>query len=166
MAARIEFLARQFENASREFTQTVKSVSDEDWKNLCPAENWTVGVTAHHVAVSYEMAIDVLQALAAGEARPVTTRMLDELNAEHASQHADRTREETVRLLRSNGEEATAAIRGLPEEALDSRHDLPFLGDQPVTLEQLVSICFIGHHDAHLPSIRAAAPSANQATVG
>jgi hypothetical protein len=161
MTDRLDKLARQFEDANREFTETVGSVSDEDWRNLCPAENWTVGVTAHHVASSYSLAVEVLQALAVGEARPVTMKMLDELNAEHALQYAGCTREETVRLLRSDGEKAVGAIRSLSDEALDTRHDLPFLGEQPVRLEQFINSCFIGHQEAHLASIRNAAPSAN-----
>jgi hypothetical protein len=39
MAARTERLARQFADANLRFSETVKSVSDEDWRNLCPAEN-------------------------------------------------------------------------------------------------------------------------------
>jgi hypothetical protein len=92
-------------------------------------------------------------------------QMLDEINAEHALQHADCTRDETVRLLRVDGQKATSAIRSLPDEALDSRHILPFLGDQPTSLEQVISICLIGHHEAHLPSIRNAAPSASRVTM-
>ena len=165
MGKRIGRLVREFEDINQEFTETVKSVSDEDWKNICPAENWTVGVTAHHVATSYTLAIDVLQALAAGESRTVTVEMLDEMNAEHAVRYADCTREETVRFLETNGEKAAAAIRGVPDETLDTRHQLPFLGEEPVSLEQFVDICLIGHHWAHLPSIRNAAPSAARATA-
>ena len=165
MATRTERLAREFEDANQEFTETVQVVSEEDWRNICPAETWTVGVTAHHVADSYELAIDVLQALAAGESRTVTAEMLDELNAEHAVRHAGCTREETVRLLQSNGEKASTAIRSLPDEALDTSHEVPYLGDEPVTLEQFVRICLTGHHGAHLPSIRDAAPSATRTKV-
>ena len=164
MAARTEQLAQRFEYSNQRFIATVESISDADWSNVCPAENWTVGVTAHHVGDSYSMAIDVLQALAVGLSRPVTIDMLNELNAEHARKHADCTRDETSRLLRIEGARAAAAIRSLKEESLDTTHFMPFLGNTPVSLEQFVDICLIRHHDAHLPSIRDAAPSASSAS--
>jgi hypothetical protein len=163
MGNRSELLARQFEAANREFISTVEAVSDEDWTNVCPAETWTVGVTAHHVAYGYPMLIEVQDALVAGESRPITMQMIDELNADHAKQYADCSKEETVRLLREDGERAARSIRSLPDDALDTRHHLPLLGDEPVPLERFINALFIGHHAAHLPSIRDAVPSASRA---
>ncbi len=160
MGNRSEELARQFEQASREFTETVEMISDDDWGKVCPAENWTVGVTAHHVASGYPMLNDVLQALTAGESRPITMDMIHQVNAEHARNHANCTKEETLLILRTEGQNAASAIRSLPDDALDTRHDLPLLGSEPVSLETFIQALYISHHEAHLPSLREAAPSA------
>lgn len=165
MGRRSEELAREFEAANQQFVATIEDVSPEDWTALCPAENWTVGVTAHHVAYDYPILVDVLEALARGESRPLTMEMIDELNANHASQHADCTKAETLELLRQDGAAAAASIRALDDSALDTRHDLPFLGDRPVPLEQFIRTGFIDHHAAHLPSIRVTAPSATRTTA-
>ncbi len=161
MTTRAEELARQFSAANREFIATVDAVSEDDWQNLCPAENWTVGVTAHHVAYGYPLLMDVMQALTNGESRPITMEMIDDLNAEHARTFAGCTKAETLSCLRDDGAKAESAIRGLSDADLEATHDLPLLGSDPVTLEQFVRALFIGHHALHLPSIRSASPSAS-----
>jgi hypothetical protein len=54
MGARAESLAKQFEAKAAEMTETIKKLSDADWKKTTAAEKWSVGVTAHHVAGGHE----------------------------------------------------------------------------------------------------------------
>jgi hypothetical protein len=160
MGARSEELARQFEESNQEFIATVELISDEDWNNMCEGENWPVGVTAHHVAYDYPVLTDTMQALAAGESRPLTMEMINDLNAKHAQDHAVCSKEDTLRMLREEGARQAEAIRALEDEDLDRTHDLPLMGPEPVPLHQFISAILIRHHHMHLPSIRAAAPSA------
>jgi hypothetical protein len=160
MGARSEELARQFEQANQEFTDTVAAIPEDEWGNLCPDENWSVGVTAHHVGYDYPILTDTMLALAAGESRPLTGDMIHELNAKHATEHSGCTKQETMQLLQVEGARQAAAIGGLTDEDLDRRHDIPLFGPEPVPLELLITAIMIGHHGMHLPSIRAAAPSA------
>jgi hypothetical protein len=157
MTARTEELARQFEDSSDTFVNAVESVDEQDWNNLCPAENWTVGLTAHHVAYSYPILVDVMRDLAAGIPRPLTYEYINEVNEEHAREFADCGKTETVAKLRQGASETAAALRELDDSALDVRHDLPFLGAEPVTLERFISSVVIAHNRSHLESIRSAA---------
>ena len=50
MSARAESLAKQFEARAAEMTATIEKLSEADWKKVTSAEQWSVGVTAHHVA--------------------------------------------------------------------------------------------------------------------
>ena len=54
MGAKGEALARQFEGKVQEAAAVVEKLSDTDWKKTTSAEKWTVGVVAHHVAMSHE----------------------------------------------------------------------------------------------------------------
>ena len=80
-------------------TVLLEGLTDADWEKTTAAENWTVAVTAHHIASSYESATRLIETIAAGRTLPHFTRaMLDEMNARHAQQFAGCTRAETIAL--------------------------------------------------------------------
>lgn len=98
--------------------------------------------------------------MAAGQTPDLNWDMLNEINARHARDYADCTKDETLEMLLANGEYTANAIRSLDDEALDIQHSIPMFGPDPITVEQFIEYVVIGNHHAHLPSIRAAAPSA------
>ena len=59
MGAKGEALARQFEAKAREAAHVLEKLSEADWKKVTEAEKWSVGVTAHHLASSYERVPDI-----------------------------------------------------------------------------------------------------------
>ena len=157
MSGRAEELARRFEQANGELIKAVESCSDEQWRKTCSGEQWSVGVTAHHVAVSYGPIAGLVQALATGQrVPPLTSDMLDAGNAEHARQFAGCTKRETVDLLRGGGQAAASTVRGLSDEQLDNGAELPLMGGQRVSAGRIVEMGLIGHPTSHLESIRAA----------
>ena len=98
MGAKGEAFAKQFEAKVEEATALLEKLSDTDWKKTTAAEKWTVAVTAHHIASSYESATHIIRTIAAGQAIPHFTReMLDEMNAQHAKEFAACTKAETRR---------------------------------------------------------------------
>jgi uncharacterized damage-inducible protein DinB len=154
MSKRGEELANRFEAANREIISTVEKCSDAQWRTRCAGETWSVGVVAHHVAESHAGIARIIQTVAAGQPLPqITTEMIDERNAQHARQHANCTKEETLELLRKNGASAVAAVRGLSDEQLQRSGTLRA---GPMTAEQVVERILIGHAQGHLASIRAA----------
>jgi hypothetical protein len=160
MGSRADALATRFEQSNQEFIQAVEPISPEDWHKVCPAENWTVGVTAHHVAYALPTTVELTQAMAAGQTPEVSWDMINEINAKHAREFANCTKEDTLQSLETNGAHAANALRSLDDDALDVQHSMPMFGPGPITVEQFVEYVVIGNHHAHLPSIRAAAPSA------
>lgn len=157
MSGRAEELAKRFEQTNDEVIAAVQSCSDEQWRRTCSGEQWSVGVTAHHIGVSYGPIAELVQRLATGQrVPPLTSEMLDTLNAEHARQFAGCTKEATVELLRSGGEAAARMVRGPSDEQLDNAAELSLVGGRRLSAADVVETGLIGHPISHLASIRAA----------
>jgi hypothetical protein len=150
-------LAQRFERANVEFISQVDMCSDYGWRSVCKDENWSVGVTAHHVAANHLFLLDATRALIGGTPLPPNVVEIgDQFNAEHARTAVNCTREETVELLRRNGETAAAFIRSLNDDQLDQTSPMPFAGNALWTTQQWIENIVIGHADMHAPKIRVA----------
>jgi len=154
MGAKGEELARQFEARVEEATALLEALSDADWKKTTAAEQWTVAVTAHHIASSYEPASDLVKTIATGRTLPHFTRqILDERNARHARDFADCTRAETIALHKKAAAAAAAVVRSLSDAEL-ARTGIVFADMPPVSAEDLVKRILLAHIDSHFGSIR------------
>ena len=151
---RIEAYVTQFEAKLTDAVALVQKLSDTDWRKVTVAEKWSVGVTAHHVATALEPIAGMIVGVASGQVPGTfTMAMLDEMNAEHAKQHANCTRAETIALLEKGAAAAAAAVRGLSDEALATRATV--LADAPpMSAEELIMGGLLGHIDDHFGSIR------------
>jgi hypothetical protein len=150
-------LAKRFEQTNDEVIAVVQRCSDEQWRTSCSGEQWSVGVTAHHIAISHVPITELVRAVATGQpVPPLTADMLDAGNAEHARQFAGCTKEETLALLRRGGREAADLLRGLRDEQLDHGAELPLLEGRRLSAAEIVELVLIGHPMGHLGSIRAA----------
>jgi hypothetical protein len=154
MGTKGEAFARQFEAKVEEATALLETLSDDDWKKTTAAEQWTVAVTAHHIASSYEPAARIIKTIAAGQALPHFTRqMLDETNAQHAKEFAGCAKPETIALHKKGAAAAAAAVRGLSDAEL-AKTGTVFTGMPPVSAEELVKLILLSHIDSHFGSIR------------
>jgi hypothetical protein len=154
MGAKGEALARQFEAKAQEAADVLEKLSDADWKKVTEAEKWSIGVTAHHLAGSYERVPDIATGLAAGQSfGNFTRKMLDERNAQHAKDFAGCKKEETLALHRKGAAKAAAVVRGFSDEQL-ARSGVLFTDAPPMTVEQLIMGALIRHTDEHYGSIR------------
>jgi hypothetical protein len=156
MRQRSDALARRFEQTNSEFAKAVEASSDAQWRAVCPDEGWTYGVTAHHVAMGTAGISGLVGALVAGASPALTPDLVDAGNAQHATEHANCTREETAKLLRENGAAAAQMVRGLSDEQLDKQGQ--FVGNE-MTAQQAIENILIGHVAGHLASLKAAAPA-------
>jgi mycothiol maleylpyruvate isomerase-like protein len=119
MRTKGEVFAEQFEAKAEEATAFLEMLTAADWTKTTAAEKWTVAATAHHVASSYEPITHIIKTIAAGQPLPHFTRqMLDEMNAQHAKEFADCTRQETIALHQTGAAIAAAAVRGLSDAEL------------------------------------------------
>ena len=50
MSKRAEQLAAQFETVNDEVIALVTECTDEQWRQPCASEEWSIGVVAHHNA--------------------------------------------------------------------------------------------------------------------
>ena len=154
MAERAEALAAKFEAANNDVIATVEAASDEQWAATCADEGWSVGVVAHHIAGGTPLITGLVQALASGADLPaLTSEQLDQGNAQHAQEHANCTKEETLEMLRTGGPAAVTAVRGLSDEQLD-RSSTVIAGVPDMSVEQVIENVLIHSATGHLASIK------------
>lgn len=161
MGQRADALAQQVQQTVDELAAMLENEADGQWKATCAGEQWSVGVTAHHVAAGHlGAAIGFIGMVANGQTPPpLTAEDFDQGNAEHARQHANCTREETLALLRENGAKAVAFVRGLTDEQLDRSAPMAFAGGAPLSAQQLIDAAILDGPTsarAHVASIREA----------
>jgi hypothetical protein len=154
MSARSEALAAEFEAASNDAVAFVRSCSDAKWKAVCPDDDRTVGVVAHHMATGDVPISQLVETVAKGRAMPnLTIEMINQGNAQHAAQFANVTKDETITALQENAKAAAALVRGLNDEELSRSASV--LGNQ-WTAEDVINIVLINHIRGHLNSIQQA----------
>jgi uncharacterized damage-inducible protein DinB len=155
MSERATELANRFTTANDELIGIIQGASDGELQTICPGEQWSVLVTARHVAIAYRVVGSWIRRVANGEDIPVTRRQIDEGNALHAQEFAGTTREEVLTLLRDNGIKAADTIRNLSDEQLDTSAAMgPADGDR-ITAEQVTQSALIHHITDHTADIRA-----------
>lgn len=150
-------LADRFTRANNELIALVECLTDMQWAARSEVEGWSVGVVAHHLATDHPILASFVEAIAADQPLPPWTgAMIDQYNARHAADHRDCTREETLTLLRREGNAATSVVRGLTDEQLDRAAVIPWEAGALVSARQLIERKLIGHIAEHLDSLRAA----------
>jgi len=155
MGAKTGALATQLEGKARDAVATLEKLSDADWKKTTAAEKWTVAATAHHLAGGLEAVSGIVTGLVAG-APPrgeFTRAMLDQMNAQHAKEHANCTKAETIALFHQGTATALGLLRGLNDDQL-GKSGTVFSELPPMTAEQLITGGLLNHIDEHMGSIR------------
>jgi uncharacterized damage-inducible protein DinB len=147
-------LLQRFEQANDELIETVERCSEAQWRKTTAAENWAVGLTAHHVAESIGRSVERIDAIANGRSFsfPPGQETSDARNALHAERYANCTKEETLALLRDTRASAVKMLSALSDEQIE-RNDAS--GQQPRSVREWVDILLINHPRNHLQSIRA-----------
>jgi hypothetical protein len=155
MSHRTEALAVRLERGAAALAAFASALTDEEWQTRIPRDGRKIGVVVHHVATMYPLEIELAQRLATGE--PVVGVTWDDvhfLNAQHAKDFDDVTKEETVALLERNSARAAAAIRALSDEQLDSAAPISLNADTPLTCQFMLEDHAVRHSYHHLHRIR------------
>ena len=157
MSKRAEALAQRVAQGHQELVASVKGCSEAQWQTCLPDEDRSVGVVVHHIASALPVEIDLVKALASGKPiTGVTLDMVDQMNAQHAGEHAHRGKDETLKLLKHNSEMAIAAIRALSDKELDRAAPVSLHADAPLTTQYFIEDHPLAHSFHHLAAIRAA----------
>lgn len=157
MGEQANALAERFEAVNREVIALVEGLTGPQWQQICPGENWSIGVALHHIAVSYTGIADWVVRLA--QQKPIRTShdQINDINGQHAAGVEDYTREITLALLEANGAAAGQVVRQLEDAQLDnSAPFLPAGEGKSRSCRQIIEHVLIGHPVGHLKSIRQA----------
>ena len=155
--ARANALAERLEQGATALAALAKGLTDKEWQTRIPGDGRKIGVVIHHVASMYPIEIELAQVLASG--RPVTGVTWADvhgINAAHASEQDEVTKEAALDLLRQNSNAAAAAIRALTDAELDSAAALSLNSDAPLTCQFMLEDHAVRHSYHHLARIRAA----------
>ena len=156
MSQRSNALAERLEQGARALEDFARGLTDAQWQMRLPHDGRKFGVIVHHVASVYPLEIKLAVTVGEGQAiTGVTSKNVDEMNAEHATKHDGVTKEEALELLRRNSAAAAAAIRGLDDEDLDRAAPVSLYADAPLTCQFVLEDHAVRHSYHHLARLRA-----------
>ena len=155
---RAGLLADRLIQGARALAEYAATLSDAEWRQpISATDPRALGTVVHHVASVYPVEIDLALTLARGGAvTGVTGRDIDAMNGNHAAEHRQVAKAETIELLRRNSAAAEAAIRGLSDEDLDRAATVSLYDDAPLTCQFVLEDHAVRHSYHHLSLIRAA----------
>jgi hypothetical protein len=157
MTKRTDALADRLEAGASLLAALASTLTDDEWQSRLPRDGRKIGVVVHHVASVYPLEIQLAQKLAAGQPIVgVTAKDVQELNAAHAIEFADVTKEVALDLLRRNSAAAAAAVRSLTDDELDRAAPLSLNADAPLTCQFMLEDHAVRHSYHHLAGIEAA----------
>ena len=157
MSNQANALAERIELGAAVLADLAESLSDAEWQTIVPNDQRTVGVLVHHVANMYPLEIDLVQQLAKGKPIVgVTWDAVDQINAQHAEEHAIVSKQETIQLLRDNSKSAADKVRKLTDEQLNNAETVSLYADAPLTAQFFIEDHPLRHSFHHLANIRAA----------
>ena len=156
-SARAEALARRLEQGIDALIAFAGTLTEKQWQTAVPKDGRKIGVVVHHVASVFPIEIQLAQALAKGQ--PIAGVSWDDvhaMNAKHAQDNANVTRQEANDLLRQNSVAAAAAIRALSDEELANAATNSLYADAPLTCQHMLEDHAVRHCYHHLATIQAA----------
>jgi hypothetical protein len=157
MSRRADDLAQRIEMGAQSLASFAQELSDQQWRTMVPKDGRTVGVVVHHVANMYGIEIDLARKIAAGEGvRGVSWDAVAQLNAQHAGEKADVSKQEAIDLLRKNAKTAADAVRTLSDQDLDRAAPVSLNADAPLTTQFFIEDHALRHSFHHLAKIKAA----------
>lgn len=154
MSARSESLASKVEQANNALLTATEGTSADQWRANCAEGDWTQGFAAYHAAASIASISGIVQAIANGEKLPpMTMADIDQNNSGQVKEHANRTREEALGLIRTNAPAATQMVRGFSDEQLDRKASL-LIGMPEMSVAEVIEMLLVGHPTGHIQSMR------------
>jgi hypothetical protein len=157
MNTRSEALAARLEAGAAALAAFAATLSADDWQTRLPGDGRKIGVVVHHVASVYPIELQLAQLLAKGEPiTGVTWDAIHTMNAAHAKEQDNVTKEATLALLKKNSAAAAAGIRALSDSELDRAATVSLNDDAPLTCQFMLEDHAVRHSYHHLARIRAA----------
>ena len=157
MNTRANALADRLERGVSALSTFANQLTTAEWETPVAKDGRSVGVVVHHVASVFPTEIHLAQILADGKrVTGVTVADIHAMNAAHANDHADVTKEDALKLLEQNGAAAAAAIRAMSDEQLDRAAPASLYEDAPITTQFMLEDHAVRHSYHHLMLLRQA----------
>jgi hypothetical protein len=157
MSKRAQALATRLEQGAAALAAFAQTLTDDEWRATYPRDGRMLGVIVHHVASVYPIEIQLARTLAAGKPiTGVTWEGIAEMNAKHAREHANVTKQEALALLAKNSKAAADAIRAFTDAELDSAAPVSLNFDAPLTAQFMLEDHAVRHSYHHLARMRKA----------
>lgn len=159
MSDRASKLADKIKSFSNEVITFVENMSDDDWNKTLDWEQWSAGVTAHHIGAGHLAIFDLAGMIVQGEPLPqLSMDQIFEMANQQAKENAQCTKADTLEHLRNNSDRMITFIKGLSDEELNRKGSMPaFDGD--VTTEQLIEYVIFQSAAQHFENIAEAVKS-------
>jgi uncharacterized damage-inducible protein DinB len=151
-ATGVDMRAQALMDANAEFVRFIQTCTDDEWLLVCPAEGWTVGAVANHIARGHETVLGWIQTIRDGRDVPGTPEQHDATNASMAAAAAGVTQADAARLANENMAKLSALLTSLTESDLAMRSLFGPAGGMEMSVDQLAGNR--GHLERHLASIR------------
>lgn len=153
---RSEALAERLLIGANALAKYAEGLSEIEWKSPVQGDGRPVGVVIHHVASVYPIEVELAQLLASGKPiTEVTWEAINQMNANHAQEHKNIGKDETISLLKDNSLNAAQAIREFTDDHLDSAATVSLNADAPLTAQFFIEDHALRHSFHHLAKIRA-----------
>jgi len=163
-------LASRFRAENAALAAFVAELSEREWAMDCPSEGRSIGVVVGHITEGHLVIGAIIRAMVAGRPLPVQARRTEEqgasFNARQARHLATRTREDGLRMLRSN----TTRIGRFIERLDDADLQRTAPGADGVTVADAIERALLGHPRSHGDAVtsavlraRAVGPAADSA---
>lgn len=165
MGHRAELLANRIEEGAATLAAFVEGLSAVEWRlPVSATDRRSIGVVVHHVATMYPIEVELAQVIAKGKpVTDVTVEVVNGLNAKHASEQADVTKEAALELLRQNSQNAAAKVRAFTDDELDSAAPFSLSFGAPVTAQFVIEDHALRHSWHHLARIKQAVAACESA---
>jgi hypothetical protein len=155
MSKRADAIADRIEQGGEALASYCESLSDAQWKTVVPVEERTPGVVVHHVATLQVPLVEWAGGLAAGQPLVgVTWDDIDAMNAQHAEENANISKQEATDLLRANTKTAADMVRQYTDEQLDNAATVCLYWDTPLSAQWFIEYHSVRHSFNHLDNIR------------
>lgn len=156
-------LADAFDHATDQLVDTIRAMSEEQWRARANPDAWTVAQEALHLGVWMEVEGDWVARLAGGKPTlPLSREAADALNARLMADHPEPAREQALLAIAGNRTLVRHLLIGLSDEQLaraipTSAAFLSGSDDATITIEDLARRMLVWHVEHHLQAIMAAA---------
>lgn len=156
---RAQLLADNLLRGTKLLANFASNLTEEEWHSPVDVngDSRTYGLVIHHVASVYPVEIQLARVIASGNPiLDVTVAGINEMNAQHANEFALVEKDETLRLLKNNSEEAAKSIREFSNEQLQNCQPISLYGNAPLTTQFFIEDHAVRHSFHHLSKLKEA----------